>query len=328
MPTVVLLLACALSASSAHASAPRDALGGSPLPPRRRRMPPADAPLTADEIARVVRRVHAHYPNALREDEFVAQLHAELRSYDGAFEHATLVATSLCCDEVNRGLEIKLASRFGGGPFAMGGLAGFPFAGVAGFGAFAHHVPQPGAALVVYGPHVGVDADGVVGRVHRRGIRASSACCGAATGALDTVRRAGAKRASDLAAERAAPASPLDAQRDLVVQSLLELGAGGETRAAGVLRAPDPSARLPHALFDAQREAMGRIIEASAPANMPSGTLIAVVGGIHINTPFGACDYFLPLVLELRTSNGVPVRVVTGADLITNRGGGAPTGPL
>ena len=45
---------------------------------------------------------------------------------------------------INRGLETKLAQKFGGNSFSMGGLAGFPFGGVTSFGAFAHHIPNPG----------------------------------------------------------------------------------------------------------------------------------------------------------------------------------------
>ena len=55
----------------------------------------------------------------------------------------TLYATSLCSDEVNRPLEETFYGVYGE-HFNMGGLAGFPFAGVTGFGAMASHVPDGG----------------------------------------------------------------------------------------------------------------------------------------------------------------------------------------
>ena len=58
----------------------------------------------------------------------------------------------------------------------MGGLAGFPFGGVTGFGAMAHHIPDNGSCLVVYGPHVGIDSRGIVGTVERRGRKHGGAC--------------------------------------------------------------------------------------------------------------------------------------------------------
>ena len=87
------LSACAVASPLGHATTMR---GGSTKP---RRMPTDNAPLTGADIGRVIYQVHANYPGALREDEFVAQLHAELASHSDEFGSMTLVATSLCCDE-------------------------------------------------------------------------------------------------------------------------------------------------------------------------------------------------------------------------------------
>jgi hypothetical protein len=77
----------------------------------------------------------------------------------------TLLATSLCCDELSRVLEDDFGKIYGG-TFNLGGLAGFPFAGTTGFGAMSHHIPDDGNCLVVYGPHVGITKDGIVGTLH------------------------------------------------------------------------------------------------------------------------------------------------------------------
>ena len=48
----------------------------------------------------------------------------------------TLLATSLCCDELARNLEDDFIKVYGNN-FNLGGLSGFPFAGNTGFGAMA-----------------------------------------------------------------------------------------------------------------------------------------------------------------------------------------------
>ncbi|QEH38916.1 hypothetical protein OJF2_75260 [Aquisphaera giovannonii] len=70
------------------------------------------------------------------------------------------------------------------GPFILGGLDGYPFVGKTGIGAFSHHVPEGGAALMFVGPHVGITDDGQVGKVVRPGQTRPSDCCGAASAAL------------------------------------------------------------------------------------------------------------------------------------------------
>ena len=77
----------------------------------------------------------------------------------------TLFATSTCPDEVNSkpGELVDLLKNRWGENFGLGGLAGVPFTGRAGFSAYAHHVPDGGKMFIVFAPHVGVEFDGVVG---------------------------------------------------------------------------------------------------------------------------------------------------------------------
>ncbi|PUZ24973.1 hypothetical protein DCC81_11695 [Chitinophaga parva] len=92
-------------------------------------------------------------------------------------------ADSMCCDDVNA-IQYPPRAYEMLGPFHMGGLNGFPFAGVTGMNAFAHHVPEDGAVVVFYAPHIGITKDGTIGEIHRIGQSENSACCGAAKGAL------------------------------------------------------------------------------------------------------------------------------------------------
>jgi hypothetical protein len=75
------------------------------------------------------------------------------------------------------------------GPFKMGGLNGYPFAGLSGMGAFLSHVPDEGAVLIYYGPHIGITKEGEVGKVRRVGISKDTSCCGAAKAALEKLKQ-------------------------------------------------------------------------------------------------------------------------------------------
>jgi hypothetical protein len=203
----------------------------------------------------------------------------------------SLIATSLCCDEVNRPLEQTLSHTYGS-YFAMGGLAGFPFGGVTSFGAMAHHIPDGGSCLVIYGPHVGIDADGKVGTVDRRGRMKGGACCGsaiAACGYVNNVMNGKIKAGGP-------PSGPLDAQQTFVGNMLLPHG-------QRLQAAADPMAELPFAMFDAQDDLMQQIV-AKGCSQVAGKGKIALLGGIQINTPSGVPDYFLPLRFDLLNNSG------------------------
>jgi hypothetical protein len=209
----------------------------------------------------------------------------------------SLVATSLCCDEVNRPLEKELAKQYDE-PFVMGGLAGFPFGGVTSFGAMAHHIPDGGSCLVVYGPHVGVDSMGSVGTVNRRGRVKGGSCCGSAAAALSKIR----KGAMIPKADGTAPPmiDSIDAQQAYVEANLAPY-------AERLLAADDRNIELPYALYDAQKQMMDGIVAKGASA-MEGNGYIALLGGIQINTPDGITDYFLPLSFDLRNNQGKIVK--------------------
>lgn len=236
-----------------------------------------------------INKLMRSFPKAITNSELVSRVSTALEKY--GYGESTLLATSLCCDEVNRELDLDL-SKIYGDHFSMGGLAGFAFGGVTSFGAMAHHIPTGGDCLVVYGPHVGVDADGNVGKINRRGRKSSGACCGsgvAAAGYVDAVRKG--KR------DPSAPATnPLDAQQNFVGNLLLPHGHRLE-------EAEDPMIELPLAMFDAQNDLMHQIVAAGCEEVGGNGK-IALLGGVQINTPAGTSDFFLPMVFEIRNNKG------------------------
>ena len=90
---------------------------------------------------------------------------------EGSKRSNTLFACSVCPDEINHypnSLNSRL-SRVIGRSFYMGGLAGVPFIGKVGFGAFTAHVPKGGNLVILFSPHVGITPEGDFGQYHRHG---------------------------------------------------------------------------------------------------------------------------------------------------------------
>ncbi|MBI2298842.1 MAG: hypothetical protein HYU66_07825 [Armatimonadetes bacterium] len=134
----------------------------------------------ADEVQR-------YYPRARRARDVAREQLDRLRELDARLDR-TLLATSLCRDEVSHAV-LPLQERLLG-PFVLGGLAGVPFCGVTGMTAYAHHVPDAGAAMIVYGAHVGMSEQGVLGKLSRDGKVAETNCCGALLQAFGRFRAA------------------------------------------------------------------------------------------------------------------------------------------
>jgi hypothetical protein len=231
-------------------------------------------------------KVKAAFPRAITNAELVAKVKEALQPY--GFGKSSLLATSLCCDEVNRVLELDFAKEYGDN-FSMGGLAGFPFGGVTSFGAMAAHIPDGGSCLLVYGPHVGVDASGVVGQVNRRGRGAPGSCCGSACAAMGHV---GCVHRGEKPAVSSIALDPLDQQQQYVNVLL-------QPYAERLAKSPEPMVELPLALYDAQHKLMDRIVAAGSSHVAGEGK-IAMLGGVQINTPESDSDYFLPLNFEIR----------------------------
>jgi hypothetical protein len=232
------------------------------------------------------------YPKALKNSDLVAKVKSALAPH--GYGPSTLVATSLCCDEINRVLEKDFAAVYGDN-FSMGGLAGFPFGGVTSFGAMAHHIPEGGDCLIVFGPHVGVDDAGVVGKVNRRGRAGSGACCGSACAAAGHVACA----LKGEVAPQQISTDVVDAQQTFVNSLLMPY-------AKRLDAAADSMVELPLALYDAQKEIMDKII-ANGCQEVGGNGKIALLGGIQINTPESESDYFLPLSFEVRTNKNEQV---------------------
>jgi len=114
---------------------------------------------------------------------------------EGILSTDIVLSEGICSDDVDAS---KVPSNIGQwpnsinsflGPFQSGGLAGFPFVGTVGYGAFSSHVTNTGTLFVTSMPHIGVTEDGRSGRMLRRGKDNSDTdnTCGAVWGAINQV---------------------------------------------------------------------------------------------------------------------------------------------
>lgn len=102
----------------------------------------------------------------------------EIADREGIEMNKIIVATSFCFDELNH-QQTKMNLPSPSGTFIMGGLAGYPFVGDIGLTAFADHIPDGGAALFIFGSHIGISRSGEVGKIKRVGQHRHTNTCGA-----------------------------------------------------------------------------------------------------------------------------------------------------
>lgn len=244
-----------------------------------------------------VQKIQSVFPGALKNKVLVSKVATALKQHDYR-KSTTLLATSLDVDPLTRVLERDFRNEFDSYNFHMGGLAGFPFGGVTSFGAMASHIPDGGSCLVVFAPHVGVDASGAVGTVERRGRSDSGPCCRSSIAAMEQVLNGEKQKPTP------SPDDPQDAQQLFVENMLLPYADRLEQSA-------DTMVELPYVMYKAQKNMMMDIVKAGA-GNVADGK-IAVLGGIQINTPAGVSDYFKPLSFEVYDNKGQMVEDLMGA---------------
>jgi len=223
--------------------------------------------------------VKGAFPEALTNKELGFAV-VDLLAERGFTKENTLLATSLCCDELARRLEDDFVKIYGNN-FNLGGLAGFPFAGNTGFGAMSAHIPDNGFCLIIYGPHVGISKDGILGKVEREGIALVDTCCGSAVAAnnyLQQITDGGMSITTHIH-------DFSDFQQGAVQELILPFG-------KRLADADDRMLELPYALYESQDLLLGEIIKEGAKG-LKRGT--AVLGGIQINTSPDTMDYFHPL---------------------------------
>lgn len=182
------------------------------------------------------------------------------------------MATSVCSDEI-----IRSATNFReyvemDNPFQLGGLAGYPFAGLTGIKAFAGHIPDDGAAIILYGPHIGVSKSGEIGFMQRHGQMLDTSCCGALQASLSTLRKKNEPADAELDYQQWKIETKLDEEREKILEHDLPL-----------VKATDTMFNVIDSQIETLIRASGKALE---------GKKIALIGGIIINTDYNLPDWF------------------------------------
>ena len=248
-----------------------------------------------------------YFPTALLSSDLDAKVASTL--YRRGFTPAnTLFAHSVCSDEVNQNAEELvnlMVSRWQEG-FTLGGLGGLPFAGRSGFRAFLHHVPDNGKLLILFAPHVGIDANGEIGALEREGQSQVSKACGAAVGSYKAIKDEAEKAVKN---PQLLPASLMtmldtkeadyefDPELGIIIDRLKPL-------IPGIEKAGDPITYVTYQMYTIVRDLLDDCIKETSDV-WDWATEVAIVGGIMINRRTGG-DFFQPLSFELRTNEKPP----------------------
>jgi hypothetical protein len=198
----------------------------------------------------------------------------------------TLFGSSLCPDEINnkKGGTLDQMTRYWGEQFPLGGLGGVPLVGKTGWGAFSHHTPDNGNIFVIYGPHVGVSEEGVVGKILRPGQPELTSACGAFVGAYKQTEKWGGQMEE---------MDGSDMQQQFIRNNL------GLVRPE-IAASASPMAELAYKAFDIVDKQMNSIVD------LDCCDKLVLLGGIQVNTPEGFPDHFVPLKFQAREKGKAP----------------------
>lgn len=258
--------------------------------------PAENEPAAAAWKARMHETACRHFPGARSSAETVEQITAVLAAR-GYTPESLLFAQSVCPDEINHeeGDITDRLIRWMGEVFHMGGLAGIPFSGKTGFGAFAHHVPDSGGCFVLMAPHVGLDDEGNLGRYSRIGQAGGpGAACGAAVGAWNFCSScSGDNDMPDLAT------SFDDYQMAFLKNKIYERR--DPILAAGPPGSNEQQSELVHQTHKIGMEMLDRIVHVDFGDESAS---LVIFTGIQINMPDPLEDYFQPLNFFILHKNG------------------------
>lgn len=198
----------------------------------------------------------------------------EIAEREGIEMNRIIVATSFCFDELNH-QQAKMNLHSPQGTFIMGGLAGYPFVGDIGLTAFADHIPDGGAALFIFGSHIGISRTGEVGKIKRVGQHRHTNTCGALMMVQNHVL--------STAIHQIDPADYSEFQPEFLALRLLPM-------AEEIRKAKVPILKTTHLVYDEiENEILKLIINhPTMQKNFP----VYILGGIVINTDETLPNYF------------------------------------
>ena len=193
---------------------------------------------------------------------------------EGIEMNRILIATSFCFDELNhQPAKMNLPSSHG--TFKMGGLAGYPFVGEIGLKAFSDHIPDGGAALFIFGSHIGISRSGEIGKIKRVGQHRHTNTCGALMMVQDHVLSTSIHQID--------PADYSEFQPEFLALRLLPM-------AEEIRNATVPILKTTHLVYDEIEKEIIKLITDHPETfdNFP----VYILGGILINTDETLPNYF------------------------------------
>ncbi|HTF82277.1 MAG TPA: hypothetical protein VL947_11140 [Cytophagales bacterium] len=222
------------------------------------------------ETEELIKRV---FPKALPGDEVLNHYFTLMQKDHQIDLEKTLFATSICSDDANFSADFsKVLSR----PFVMGGLGGLPYTGITGMVAYAHHIPDNGSAFIFYGPHVGFNDKGEIGRMRRPGQSHDTNSCGALMLALD---RLGTEDHEEVYVPLS---SELDFQQTMLERSLMPFK-------HEIVNSDNPKLQITIHTYNVIEKMLKKFISISK--NEFHCDKIILLGGIIINTDPSLPDY-------------------------------------
>ncbi len=211
-----------------------------------------------------------YYPFAVRGDIVTEEGNKILRNQNFTDEN-TIFGTSCCPDEINEFVtNFKL---IWGNKFPLAGLAGIPFVGISGFNAFADHRPDNGNLFILFASHIGIDEQGNLGTILRKGISRKTTTCGSTITAYNLL----------MDEEYAIKVHQQSDEWDLQ-QRYMETIVGRSLQL--IKTSPEPMVTLTDVVYAAIAKKIQKIIPNDFQGN------IALLGGIQINTSLDFYDYF------------------------------------
>lgn len=224
-------------------------------------------PKAPDEIELKIRE---EFPGAMRMSVFADTMIRYVGKKYGVQPASMLLGTSTCVDDIIYTKDFHAHPEIKG-PFHLGGLAGLPFTGISGLEAFAHHIPEEGAMILLVEPHIGISAQKGWGTVLRHGQEEASSCCGALIGAINSL--AGGSLTGEITEE--------DYQEDKI--GAIALRHGDEIKKASL-----PSLAFTRIM---SAEAEEQIMSYVSKVKLSHIRYIFIITGVLINTDFQYADY-------------------------------------
>lgn len=227
----------------------------------------------------LMEKIKECFPNAVYGQQLTQDISDFLQREYGMTQKNTLFGFSTCPDEINRTVT-QFKSHYGEKQFPLGGLTGYPFRGITGFGAFSHHAPNNGSIgnlIILYGPHVGISDEGKLGKVLRENQSEESSACGASLSFLEKLKQAAIEGKGYVPKP-----NPLDMEQQAIEDAMLPYS-------KRILGSGDPIGELVNVNYEIIERDIKQIV---GELEHHFKGKIAMIGGVMINTAPHNPSYF------------------------------------